>query len=165
MFPLDKIAPGHLSEFVYNKFRSTGKKISKKATNELIDSCESHPYYTQYVSHSLWEITLSKKMITKKDLRNAISLTINRISPRYEGIWELLPLRQKQSLIALANITPEEKIFSGDSIQKHGLSSAPSFRKALQGLMEKGFIDRDKNRFSIIDIFFKTWIQINFSSK
>jgi len=89
----------------------------------------------------------------------------NRVSPRYESIWELLPLRQKQSLIALANITPDEKIFSGNSIQKHGLSSAPSFRKALQGLIEKGLIDRDKNRFSIIDIFFKKWIHNNFSSK
>ncbi len=165
MFLLDKIAPEHLSEFVYNRFRSTGKKISKEATHELVNSCESHPYYTQYVAHSLWEITLLNKNITKKDLRNAISLTINRISPRYEGIWELLPLRQKQSLIALANISVDEKLFSGDVIHKYGLSSGASFRKALQGLMEKGFIDSDKRRFSIIDIFFKKWILINFSSK
>jgi len=129
----------------------------------LVDVCESHPYYTQYVSHSLWEITPLNYSITDIDLQNAIDLTISRISPRYESIWELLPLRQRQALIALANMAPNERLFSGDVILKYGLASAPSFRKALKRLVDKSLVDKDRNTFSIIDIFFKKWIQMNFS--
>jgi len=158
MFPLNKIASKHLSTFVFNRFGSTGKNLSIEVASRLVDECESHPYYTQYVSHSLWEITPINSSITDIDLDRAIDLTIRRISPRYENIWELLPLRQRQALIVLANLGADEKIFSGDVILKYGLTSAPSLRKALKGLVEKSLVDRDQNTYSIIDVFFKKWI-------
>ena len=163
MLPLEKIAPKHLKSFVFSQFRLTGKQLSKEVASRLVEICESHPYYTQYVSHSLWEITPLNSSITDIDLENAIGLTISRISPRYESIWELLPLRQRQALIALANLAPNEKLFSGDVILKYGLASAPSFRKALKRLVDKSLVDRYQNSFSIIDVFFKKWIQLNFS--
>jgi len=163
MLPLEKIAPKHLKAFIINRFHLTGKHIPKEVASRLVDVCESHPYYTQYVSHSLWEITPLNYSITGIDLQNAIDLTISRISPRYESIWELLPLRQRQALIALANMAPNERLFSGDVILKYGLASAPSFRKALKRLVDKSLVDKDRNTFSIIDIFFKKWIQMNFS--
>lgn len=163
MFPLGKITPEHLSTFVYKRFNSSGKKISKEASLRVVDICESHPYYTQYVSHTLWEITPPDLNISKADIYKAMDLTINRISPRYEGVWELLPVRQRQSLIALSNMQSNEKIFSGGVIQRYGLVSAASFRKALHSLLEKGLVDMDNMTFSIIDVFFKQWIQKNFS--
>jgi len=163
MLHLEKIAPKHLKAFIINRFHLTGKHIPKEVASRLVDVCESHPYYTQYVSHSLWEITPLNYSITDIDLQNAIDLTISRISPRYESIWELLPLRQRQALIALANMAPNERLFSGDVILKYGLASAPSFRKALKRLVDKSLVDKDRNTFSIIDIFFKKWIQMNFS--
>jgi hypothetical protein len=55
-----------------------------------------------------------------------------------------------------------EKLFSGKVIQRYGLASAPSFRKALKSLVEKSLVDRDRNAFFIIDVFFKKWIQMTF---
>lgn len=162
MFPLDKIAPKHLELFISERFRSTGKNLPMEEASLLVEICESHPYYTQYVSHSLWEITSPNSSITAIDLKSAIDLTISRVSPRYEGIWELLPVRQRQALVALANMKPGQKIFSGEVIQKYGLASAPSFRKALRSLVEKSIVDRDQNTYTIIDIFLKKWIHINF---
>jgi hypothetical protein len=163
MLPLEKIAPKHLETFVLKRFRSTQRHLPKEVVSRLVDVCESHPYYTQYVSHSLWEITPPNSSIKEIDLENAIGLTISRIAPRYDSIWDLLPLRQRQALIALADLAPNEKIFSGDVILKYGLASAPSFRKALKSLVDKSLVGRDQNTFSIIDIFFKKWIQMNFS--
>lgn len=163
MFPLGKIASKDLEAFVFQRFRSTGKHVSKVLSARLVKICESHPYYVQYVSHSLWEITSVDSTITDQDLDEAIGITISRTSPRYESVWELLPLRQKQALIALANLTPNEKLFSGAVVQKYGLASAPTFRKALKGLVEKSLADRDQDKFSIVDVFFKRWIQMNFA--
>lgn len=163
MLPLEKIAPKHLNGFVFSRFRSTGKHLPKEVASRLVEICESHPYYTQYVSHSLWETMPPNSPITDTDLGNAVNLTISRIAPRYDSIWDLLPLRQRQALIALADLAPNEKIFSGDVIVKYGLASAPSFRKALKSLVDKSLVDRDQNTFSIIDVFFKKWIQMNFS--
>ena len=163
MLPLEKIAPKHLKRFVFSRFRSTGKDLPKEVASRLVEICESHPYYTQYVSHSLWETMPPNSPITDTDLGNAVNLTISRIAPRYDSIWDLLPLRQRQALIALADLAPNEKIFSGDVFLKYGLASAPSFRKALKRLVDKSLVDRDQNTFSIIDVFFKKWIQMNFS--
>ena len=163
ILPLEKIAPEHLETFVLKRFRSTQRHLPKEVVSRLVDVCESHPYYTQYVSHSLWETMPPNSPITDTDLGNAVNLTISRIAPRYDSIWDLLPLRQRQALIALADLAPNEKIFSGDVILKYGLASAPSFRKALKGLVDKSLVDRDQNTFSIIDVFFKKWIQMNFS--
>ena len=92
-------------------------------------------------------------------------LTLSRTSPRYESVWELLPIRHRQALIALANLSPGDKLFSGAVVQKYGLASAPTFRKALKGLVEKGLADREQHKYSIIDVFFKKWIQTNFVVK
>ena len=163
MLPLGKIPAKDLEVFIYQRFRSTGKHLPRQVGASLVERCESHPYYVQYVSHSLWEISSADSTITDEDLDRAIALTIRRTSPRYESVWELLPIRQRQALIALANLSPHEKLFSGEVIQKYSLASAPTFRKALNGLVEKGLADRDQHKYSIIDVFFKKWIHINFA--
>lgn len=162
MFPLDKIDPHHLMDFVQSRFAESGKPISEDVVERLVNICESHPYYTQYVSHSLWELTPFNSTISASDLEDALTLTINRISPRYENLWELLPMRQRQALIALATLPSTQKLFSADVILKYGLASATSFRKALTGLTDKGIVDRDKHKYAIIDIFFKKWIRQHF---
>lgn len=165
LFPLEKIDPRHLETFIWERFRETDKPISKEIASQLVESCESHPYYTQYVSHSLWELKPSHSPVASTDLDRAMELTISRISPRYESIWELLPLRQRQSLIALANLSPAEKLFSADVIRRYGLMSAPSFRKALNSLVDKGLADREKDHYAIIDVFLKKWIRTAFPAE
>ncbi len=165
LFPLEKIAPGHLEAFVLNRFQETDKPISKEVASRLVEICESHPYYTQYVSHSLWELTPDHSPVSALNLDRAMSLTISRISPRYESIWELLPIRQRQGLIALANLSSSDKLFSGDVISQYGLASAPSFRKALNGLVDKSLVDRENDRYAIMDLFLKKWIRIHFPSE
>lgn len=163
MFPLGKIPSKELESFVYERFRSTGKHLLRQVAARLVETCESHPYYVQYVSHSLWEISSADFPITDEDLNKAIGLTLSRTSPRYESVWELLPIRHRQALIALANLSPGDKLFSGAVVQKYGLASAPTFRKALKRLVEKGLADRDQHKYSIIDVFFKKWIRMNFA--
>jgi hypothetical protein len=80
-------------------------------------------------------------------------------------VTELLPIRQRQALIALATLSPKDKLFSADVIHEYGLASAPSFRKALNGLIGKGLVDRDRERYAIIDLFFKKWIRMSFPGK
>ena len=162
MLPLDKIPLNHLSDFVFELFQKTNKTISKKLASQIVELCELHPYYTQYTCHSLWEMVSFHSAISEKDIEAALNVTLKRTSPRYEGVWELLPMGQKQALIVLANIPEGEKIFSNGVIKKYNLSSAAAFRKALRGLFDKGIVDIEKDKYLIIDIFFKKWIQSYF---
>ena len=162
MLPLDKIPLNHLSDFVFELFQKTNKTISKKLASQIVELCELHPYYTQYTCHSLWEMVSFHSAISEKDIEAALNVTLKRTSPRYEGVWELLPMGQKQALIVLANITEGEKLFSNGVIKKYNLSSAAAFRKALRGLFDKGIVDIEKDKYLIIDIFFKKWIQLYF---
>lgn len=83
---------------------------------------------------------------------------LKRESSTYEAIWDLLTVKQKQVLMALANILPEEKIFSSEFLQKHNLGSASTLQRTLRSLIEKDLIDKEGGVYSIIDVFFKKWL-------
>ena len=51
------------------------------------------------------------------------------------------------------------KVFAGEFVSRHGLSSASNAQRAVQALLGKDIIDRDNGSFLITDRFFRLWIQ------
>jgi len=51
------------------------------------------------------------------------------------------------------------KVFVGEFVSRHGLSSASNAQRAVQALLAKGIIDRDSGSFLITDRFFRLWNQ------
>ncbi len=157
-FPLHKIEDKKLSDFIIDRFKMSRKTISPALTDQIIITCESHPYYVQYLCHILWEKAIDKKTITSKDLTGCLNTLLLRESSAFEATWDLLTVKQKQVLIALALTAKDDKMFSAFYLRKHKLGSASSVQRTVESLIEKDLIDKNGGYHSIIDIIFKKWI-------
>jgi uncharacterized protein len=157
-FPLGKIDKSELSEFIRKKFELSHKVLSDNLANDIIDICECHPYYVQYLCHIIWERAIDKKNITEEDFSKSLGLLLERESSTYEATWNLLTLNQKQALMALSKMLPEDKLFSHEFLKKHNLGSASSLQRTLISLVEKDLIDKEGDSNTIMDVFFKKWL-------
>ena len=159
-FPLGKINTDELILFIKNKFQKTKKSIDDDIINEIIDVSESHPYYIQYICHIIWEKALDERNAKRAAFIKSLDLLLKRESSAYEATWDLLTVKQKQALIALAKALPGDKLFSAEFLQKHNLGSASTLQRTLRSLVDKDLIDKEKGVYSIIDVFFKKWISL-----
>lgn len=157
-FPLEKIEQKELAAFIAGKFKHTEKTISSELINNLIEICETHPYYVQYMCNILWESTADKKEATKRDLQESLEILLKRESSTYEAALDGLTLKQRQLLIALSKASSGDKVFSGEFLRRHNLDSASSIQRILTSLIDKDLIDKEKNSYAILDIFFKKWL-------
>ena len=157
-FPLQKIGAEELTNFLLEKFSETGKQIEIKLVKKIIEVCEEHPYYVQYLAHIIWEISLDLKKVTEKEINNGLNMLLEREKSTYEATWDLLTVQQKKALTALALQVEKDQLFSQNFIQKNKLKSTSTFRRTLESLIDKDLIDKADNNYSIIDVFFKKWI-------
>jgi AAA+ ATPase superfamily predicted ATPase len=156
-FPLNKIDKNELLDFIQTKFQNTKKILPKELAEKIIETCECHPYYIQYFCNIIWERIDAKETVKEENFLESLELLLSRESSTYETTWDLLTLKQKQVLLALAKAEPDEKIFSSSFLEKHSLGSASSVQRTLHSLIDKDLIDKEGEFYTIIDIFFKKW--------
>ena len=157
-FPLEKIKQEELAAFITEKFNRTGKIISSKVINNLIETCETHPYYVQYACNILWERTVDRKEIKIKDLQESLEVLLKRESSTYEAALDGLTVKQRQAITALSKALPCDKVFSGSFLRQCNLDSASSMQRILSSLIDKDLIDKTRNIYTIPDVFFKKWL-------
>lgn len=157
-FPLERIDKAELMRFIEEKFKITGKRLTGDIVEQIVDICENHPYYVQYLCHIIWESADERKMDTRDILHENLALLLERESSTYEATLDLLTTKQKQALMVISKTLPGEKIFSSGFLRRFNLDAASSFQRTIQSLVEKDLIDRGNDGYSITDIFFKKWL-------
>lgn len=157
-FPLGKINKDEFLVFIQIKFKKTKKNLPKSLGEKIIEICEYHPYYVQYLCHIIWEKVKSKGAVKEENLTESLKLLLSRESSTYEATWDLLTIKQRQVLMALARAMPDEKFFSSTFLEKYNLGSASSIQRTLRSLIDKDLIDKEGEFYTIIDIFFKKWL-------
>jgi len=158
-FNLGKIPKNEFSKFIIKKFNQSKIKISKPITAKILDSTESHPYYTQQLCHEIWNIckTNNKKTITDEIITSAMEQVMKNQNHAYSSIWDPLVSKQRGLLVGMAT-TENPKIYSSEFVSKFGLASASATQRSAQSLEERGILEKEGNDFIIADIFFKKWI-------
>lgn len=158
IFPLAKIGPDEFSAFIKERFGDAKMLIGEKAVRAVLEATESHPYYTQYLCHILYDIAEGSR-IREDDVPKALDLLISREATAYMNTWDLLTLRQRQALVSLAETSPGESPFRSEALQRFGMSQPAVMMRALNSLMEKDLVDKEDGNYLIIDVFFKRWIR------
>ncbi|MFC1484831.1 ATP-binding protein [bacterium] len=164
-FPLQKISEEELVKFVIARFKSTNKIISKELAQRIVEACESHPYYIQYLSHIIWEEALVQKTVSSNIVTESLKILLEREEPVYDSMWSTLTFMQKRCLLSLSDVGDTENVFSNKYIEKHNLNSYAALKRVVDSLTKKDLIERKGNTCSIIDIFFKKWIKHRISEK
>ena len=70
-----------------------------------------------------------------------------------------MPERQRLLFLAIAKEGKARQITGGDFIKRHNMNSASSVDSAMGGLLEKDFITKDKDTYSLYDQFFTLWLK------
>jgi hypothetical protein len=158
-YPLGPIAEKEWQPFIRQHFLTANKRIDEGQIHEICEMTQGHPFYTQHLCHALWELGEPRKAVTRDMIRAAVKVLLDRESYAYTTLWESLTLPQKRFLKGLAAEAAGVKVFAGEFVNRHGLSSASNAQRAVEALLARDVIDRDNGSFVISDRFFRLWIQ------
>ena len=158
-YPLGPIAEKEWQPFIRQHFLAATKRIDERQIHEICEMTQGHPFYTQHLCHALWELCEPRKAVTREMIREAGKVLLDRESYAYTTLWESLTLPQKRFLKGLAAEPAGVKVFAGEFVSRHGLSSASNAQRAVEALLAKDVIDRDNGSYVISDRFFRLWIQ------
>lgn len=152
---LGKIPRDKFAEGVKEKFEANGRVVSQSVIDSIFDVTEGHPYYTQQLCHELWYLS-TEGPLKEKMVERARENILQYRSDFYEHQWsELSSKIQRRLLIALADGI--EDMYSAEVVRDYELKTSSHVQKAHNALKSKGLV-KDK---SIVDIFFKSWIESN----
>ena len=78
----------------------------------------------------------------------------------FQGLWDMLTLKARQLLVALAKEEDTQvRPFSSDFLRKHNLGSASSVQRAITRLLEEEVLEKTDGGYQFTDVFFKRWLR------
>lgn len=159
-FPLGKIPKDEFAVFIQRHFEEMGYQTDLDAIREILHVADDHPYYTQLLCHILWDRKRQEKVIAKEDIYLAVQEVFMREAHAFHDIWDMLPLKSRQLLVALAKEdSPQVRPFSSGFLQKHNLGSASSVQRAITRLLEEEVLEKTDGGYQFTDVFFKRWLR------
>ncbi|MCP4154874.1 MAG: hypothetical protein GY757_44540, partial [bacterium] len=97
------------TDFIEKKFQDGGFPINRMTAVYMVEIAECHPYYTQYLAHTVWEMTEPGTEIDSNAVEAAVSRVLAREEAAFSNIWDNLTLKQKRLLSAIAGKRENEK--------------------------------------------------------
>ena len=158
-YPLGPISEEHWLPFIREKFESEGKQISDLVIARICELTEGHPFYTQHLSHALWERCERGQEVTMDSIKQGVQILLARENYTYSALWESLAMNQRRLLRGLAVEGKHALPYSAAFAQKYGIGTSSSVQRAVTGLVRRDLVDREDRSLIISDRFFRIWIQ------
>ena len=151
-YPLGKIETHDFVAWAVGLFAEQGRSIPETVVTDVVQRCEHHPMYIQQFLYHLWdEPQLDGSVVEGIEQR-----VIRRRRLEFINLWEALTQNQKKTLrlVALKN---GRDLFSAASLQMVGLSRASQVTRAIEALLTREVIEKNKGYY-LQDILLKKWI-------
>jgi len=146
-------------DFADKHFRRAGKKVDVSFIERSYDLFEGHTFYVQAIMNQLFSELNEQEDCTDKIFEEAIRNRVFSYETLFSEILNLLPVRQKEVLYAVAKEGKAQNLTSGEFVKKHSLLSTASTQTAARQLLEKEILTRKENVFEVNDRFFGLWLQ------
>lgn len=154
LLPLDKIPQQEFLAYLTVGLKSVSVK-SEEIAKEILEITKSHPYYTQQLAFTVWELlNYTGKM--KNPVEEAVSEIIRHHDMDYERLWNTINRTDMKILIgmSLSEITPLSSEFS----KKYFTGASSTIFSSLKRLAQKGLVIKTEFGYEIDDPFFKRWV-------
>ncbi len=158
-FPLDVIPKKEFKKYVLEKFKDTEIEIGSSIVDKLLDFTQGHPYFTQQLSHELWNLATEEKKIHVDDVETAIVNLLEIHNDLFLMMWDSSTLLQRKMLSALAIEGRASSIYSMSFIERYELKSASHAQRAIDQLLVNGTVEKKADYFTISDVFFNEWVK------
>ena len=154
LMTLEKIPSDKFNNFLEERF-SVKTEHYKDLVKNITAITDYHPFYTQQLAFTVWEI-LGRSDYSDKIAEQAADEIVQSHDNDYERIWNSLN-RTDMSILAgmcQTGISPLSDEFS----RIFGTGASSTVFSALRRLSGKGFVVREKSGYTIDDPFFRKWI-------
>jgi len=151
---LGKIPYDKFLDFIQRKFK-TVMGNSRELSESILKITGCHPFYTQQLAFTVWELLTRSKYSPDLSERAAEEIVQSHDND-YERIWNSL---NKTDMVILTGITMSEASPLSDEFSRMNHTGAVStVFSTLQRLTKKGMLIKEGTVYSIDDPFFKRWI-------
>lgn len=158
LFPLKKISPDVLSEWVKKRFSETKIRLEKNAQNKIIRITANHPYFVQQLCHFIWNLHHDKELITVNEVEDSFNEVLISQNEKYLNICDNLTAKQREFITALAK-EPEASIFSKEFLISNKLGTSSGVQRIIKSLIEKYIIEKENGKYSFSDPFLPLWLK------
>ena len=152
-YSLKKINTEDYAKWIKRLYKKDRRKINKRYIENVVSRCENHPMYIQEFFFNLWDAP----DISIEDIDRVESNILKNREAEFINIWESLTLNQRKALKLIA-ATGGKNIYAANNLSRLGFRSASQISKALELLLKKELVSKNK-LYSIQDVLFKRWIE------
>jgi hypothetical protein len=146
-------------EFCKNHFEKARKSVDKEVVARLYACFEGVTFYLQKVMNILFMRTAEGGHCSITELQPAIDYIVDFTSLTYEDLMYQLPEKQSLVLKAIAEEGKVRQITSGKFAKHYGLASPSAVKSAINALLDKDLITRDKGVYQVYDKFLEIWLR------
>jgi hypothetical protein len=157
-----KINPFVTVGYVSPEYFCDREKETTRLISTIYQDYEGVTWYVQKLLNKLFDMTAKGETCDLTYIEPAVKYIIDSFQYTYSETVFLLPDRQLKLLIAIAKEGKATAVTSSQFVKRHKLVSASSVQAALSGLLDKEFITREENRYSVYNKFFAQWLITNF---
>lgn len=149
--------------FICRMFEEAGKKISADLARHVYETFDGVTFYIQRVCNGMFANTGQNGESTAETFSDTLDGILYSFDLIYRMRMSHLSTRQKELLIAVAKEKCVDKITSVEFVQRHSLASPGAVQTSLKSLLKNDYVVKGENGYSVDDIFFRLWINKNFS--
>lgn len=151
---LDKIHADCLVEFFEERFKDTGKQISRASASLITELIDCHPYYAQQLAQLSWLRT--EKECDENIVRSAFTSLVGQLSLLFVNITESLTTQQLNYLKAL--LAGETAITSTATMKRYNITSATAASRSKEALIKNDVLDAIGSTVSFQDPVYRYWL-------
>lgn len=152
---LSKIEGIYWTDFIVERFESTGKSIKPQQAAQIAELVENHPYYVQQLAQLVWLRT--KKTVRQEELEQAYENLILQLSMLFQNLTETLPNTQINFIRAV--LEGVSQISSKEAIEHYKLGTSANVTRIRKALISKEVIDDYEGKIIVLDPLYSAWLR------
>ena len=145
------------AKYIRERFRRTSRTVDRDVVDRLLKMTRCHPYGTQELAYTLWEVTEAGGTVSHEQLDEALARVLRAETAHFQRVWEEASRAQRQTLDALAR-EPAQPPLSAAYRRTHGLPGSSTVQRTIEALVEDELLERDGDGYRIAEPFLAEWI-------
>lgn len=156
---LPLLKPEVYEAFCSDKFTENGKHLAAGVALEVYHRFDGITAYMHQVMNQLFASTPIGETCVADAIESAVDRIVSTGAEAYQALYNQIPERQRDLLLAIASEGKVQSVTSGAFIRKHRLPSASSVATSARILQEKDILAREGDTYCVYDRFFALWLR------
>lgn len=150
------IPPDAFVPFLIERFRATGKALSRPAAERMLELTGGHPYGTQQIAYFTWEAVEPNASAFAEDVERALEDVLRSEHRHFSRIWDEATRNERLVLLALAH--GPARPYAQQTRRRFSLPSETNVQRALSALVKDELVVREHDVYRIAEPFLAEWL-------